>query len=68
MLQARSPGRATASLIDAAIATTGIGLFSWMYVIEPYAGRREPLAPREMHWLRCTRCWTWHSPPLPRAS
>ena len=36
MLQARSPGRATANLIDAAIATTGIGLFSWIYLIEPY--------------------------------
>ena len=38
MLRARSPGRDTASLIDAAIATTGIALFSWIFLIEPYVG------------------------------
>ena len=36
MLRARSPGRDVAYLIDAAIATTGIALFSWIFLIEPY--------------------------------
>ena len=36
MLRARSPGRDAANLIDAAIATTGIALFSWIFLIEPY--------------------------------
>ena len=38
LIRARSPGRDTVSLIDAAIATTGIAFFSWIFLISPYTG------------------------------
>jgi diguanylate cyclase (GGDEF)-like protein/PAS domain S-box-containing protein len=38
MIRARSVGQDAASLIDAAIATTGVAFFSWIFLIQPYIG------------------------------
>jgi signal transduction histidine kinase len=36
LVRGRAPGRDTASLIDATIITTGIGMLSWVFLIGPY--------------------------------
>jgi signal transduction histidine kinase len=36
LIRGRAPGRDTASLIDATIITTGIGMLSWVFLIGPY--------------------------------
>jgi len=36
LVRGRAPGRDAASLIDATIITTGIGMLSWVYLIGPY--------------------------------
>jgi signal transduction histidine kinase len=36
LVRGRAPGRDAASLIDATIITTGIGMLSWVFLIEPY--------------------------------
>jgi len=37
LIRARSPGRDRASLIDAAIIATGLGLLSWVFLMKPAA-------------------------------
>jgi diguanylate cyclase (GGDEF)-like protein len=37
LVRARTPGRDVASLIDAAIIATGLGLLSWVFLIKPAA-------------------------------
>jgi PAS domain S-box-containing protein len=36
LIRSRTPGRDSASLLDALIISVGIGLLSWIYLIEPY--------------------------------
>ena len=36
-IRSRSPGRDRASLVDASIVTTGLGLLVWIYLAAPYA-------------------------------
>ena len=36
LVRERTPGRDAASLIDATIITTGIGMLSWVFLIGPY--------------------------------
>jgi signal transduction histidine kinase len=36
LVRARAPGRDTASLIDATIITVGLGMLSWVFLIDPY--------------------------------
>lgn len=36
LIRSRTPGKDLASLLDALIITVGVGLLSWMYLIEPY--------------------------------
>ncbi|HEV3505480.1 MAG TPA: histidine kinase [Actinomycetes bacterium] len=36
LVRGRAPGRDAASLIDATIITTGIGMLSWVFLIRPY--------------------------------
>ncbi|RNM13787.1 PAS domain-containing sensor histidine kinase [Nocardioides pocheonensis] len=36
LIRTRTPGRDSASLLDALIITVGLGLLSWIYLIEPY--------------------------------
>jgi PAS domain S-box-containing protein len=36
LIRSRTPGKDTASLLDALIITIGFGLLSWIYLIEPY--------------------------------
>ncbi|MBW3601192.1 MAG: EAL domain-containing protein [Actinobacteria bacterium] len=36
LLRARSPGRDTASLVDAPIIATSLGLLSWLFLMQPY--------------------------------
>ena len=36
LIRSRSPGRDTASLLDALIVAVGFGLLSWIYLIAPY--------------------------------
>ncbi len=36
LIRSRTPGRDSASLLDAAIIAVGLGLLSWVYLIEPY--------------------------------
>ena len=36
LVRGRAPGRDAASLIDATIITTGIGMLSWVFLIGPY--------------------------------
>jgi signal transduction histidine kinase len=40
LVRARTPGRDRASLIDAVIVATGVGLLAWVFLIVPYV--REP--------------------------
>jgi signal transduction histidine kinase len=44
LIRRRSPGRDLASLLDAAIITTGASLLSWVFLISPYI-RAEGLSP-----------------------
>ena len=37
LIRARTPGRDRASLIDAAIIATGLGLLSWVFLMKPAA-------------------------------
>jgi diguanylate cyclase len=37
LVRGRAPGRDAASLIDATIITTGVGMLSWVFLIGPYA-------------------------------
>jgi PAS domain S-box-containing protein len=36
LIRSRTPGKDSASLLDALIITVGFGLLSWVYLIEPY--------------------------------
>jgi hypothetical protein len=36
LVRGRAPGRDTASLIDATIITTGVGMLSWVFLIGPF--------------------------------
>jgi diguanylate cyclase (GGDEF)-like protein/PAS domain S-box-containing protein len=47
LIRRRDPGRDRASLIDAAIVSTGMGLLSWVYLLVPsFAGTDRPLLER----------------------
>ncbi len=37
LIRARTPGRDSASLIDATIIATGLGVIAWIFLIQPYA-------------------------------
>ena len=41
LIRCRTPGRDAASLLDATIITVGLGLLSWVYLIEPYTHESE---------------------------
>ena len=41
LIRSRSPGRDSASLLDALIISVGFGLLSWIYLIAPYAHHTE---------------------------
>ena len=36
MIRNRAPGRDRSSLLDAMIVTLGVGVFAWVFVVEPY--------------------------------
>ena len=69
-IRSRSPGRHSASLLDALIISVGSGLLSWIYLIAP-----TPTTPRTPGWCRAscrwpTRPWTscssrWRCPAGP---
>jgi PAS domain S-box-containing protein len=45
LIRSRTPGKDSASLLDALIITVGFGLLSWVYLIEPYThGDDNPLS------------------------
>jgi signal transduction histidine kinase len=41
LLRRRNPGRDTASLIDATVIATGVGMLAWVYLIVPYVRNPE---------------------------
>ena len=52
LIQARSPGRDRASLIDATVISTGVGMLAWVFLASPYSADASlPLVERVLSML-----------------
>ena len=52
LIRARSPGRDRASLIDATVISTGVGMLAWVFLAAPYAADASlPLVERVLSML-----------------
>ena len=73
LIRARSPGRDRASLIDATVISTGVGMLAWVFLASPYSvddslplverglsvllGTYDPASPVEAGWLVAYALW-----------
>ena len=51
LIRARSPGRDRASLIDATVISTGVGMLAWVFLASPYTDASLPLVERVLSML-----------------